>query len=228
MEVQIDSPDTRSNLMAKDSWKEWFASRTAGMIIKPGGESTYIAAHNTSINEGKAILHPMLAVEYRGQGMGAVEASTAAYEYVQRFNESNYTTLNMELVRRGCVIIDDSAEAVSSFGGASIFALDIGRILKNEEAISATIAKMPVALLYHGSGVQGPIMMDKVDLEETTSFTEAIEHAKARASGKAPAAQEPTEEGNSPESGGGPINVSESFDMGMWAKSVNRVISFFR
>lgn len=197
--------------MAIDSWMFWLPNRIAGMIIRPGGEQTYAASHDATYEQAKVALWPVVMKEYRDKGMDVEQADLEAQKFLDKFTPDRYHALNMELVKRHFVIIDDSSKAKGSFGGTAVFGMDKQDILRNEDAISSFVSKGPVVLIYEGAG--DGVVLENVDIEESVSFDEAIEHAKKRK--KSPIEEPATTD-------------TASFDLGIWSLAARGRISFFR
>jgi hypothetical protein len=134
--------------------------------------------------------------------LGDVDKS---YEQMKAKNltPERYPALNVELLKRGWVIIDDKAWEIPR-----AMAKDKEAVLRAEEQVMQYVSKGPILLIYEGAG--GGVQLDLDDVEETGTLSDAIEHAKTRAT--APATES---------------NIT-NFNLGSWVSAGRRMISYFR
>lgn len=153
-------------------------SKFAGLLVSPSGAREDLESHATAFATVRSKLWPILAKEMVESGMGHAEAMSVAKNEIDKYGPDNYHTLNMMLIARGWMIIDDSSRAKSSFGAAIAMARALPDMQKNESILMQYLTKEPVLLVYEGA--DAGILVSPEDVQEAASLVQAIELAKTR------------------------------------------------
>jgi hypothetical protein len=175
--------------------------RTASVWVGPAGEVRQTGMHN----DGETAFNILRLVIFEEMKSTSEDPIAAADDYMRskNLNSERYPAMNVELLKRGWVIIDDGAWEIPHALGK-----DKESILRAEDQIMQYVSKGPILLIFEGAG--GGIQLSLDDVEESPTLSDAIELAKTRP--------------DSPEQ----ESFITNFNLGFWTSARERVISYFR